>query len=315
MLSICVPTYNQPGAVRKLFENLMPQYQPQIEILVRDDSANNETEEIVSELGKAAPIRYFRGKKEGLDAAIIFLTEEARGLFVWWIGDDAIVPGAIQRILQLIENHNDLSFIWLNSHDNQNIDALAIGDTKSYFFSERNKILDMNIGLLGFITATVFKRSLALPGMEGAKKHVGSAFVCMYIILYVIAQEGRCYFLGTPLFTTQSKPAGEIRWYDQFQVFGINIFHIVMEFKSSFDKRQIKKALSKNLTMVAKAIIVERALGLKTGFASPSPKILPLVRTYWSYWEVWIFLPLLMTPRFILTPLYSIYSKLLSHKT
>jgi abequosyltransferase len=309
LLSVCVPTYNQSAAVEKLLENLMPQYIPQIEIIVRDDSENNETEIIVSKFGKAVPIRYFRGKKEGLDAAIIFLTEEARGLFVWWIGDDVIDPGAIQRILSLIEEHKDLSFIWVNSHDIRNKDALTINDRRNYFFPDKNKILDIDIGLLGFITATVFKRELVIPGMTQARRHIGSAFVCMYIALYVIAQDGKCYYLGTPCFSSNHKPSGEVRWYDQFQVFGINLFHIVKEFESSFNKRQIRKALSKNLAMVVKAIIVERALGLKTGFASSSPKLIPMARLYWRYKEFWIFLPLLITPRFILKPFYAIYKK------
>ena len=312
LLSVCVPTYNQSDAVQKLFESLIPQYVPQIEIIVRDDSENNETEEIVSEFRKVAPIRYFRDKKQGLDAAILFLTEEARGLFVWWIGDDVIAPGAIQRILSLIEEHRDLSFIWVNSHNIKNKDALTVNDHSCHFFSDRNEILEIDIGLLGFISATLFKRELALPGMALARKHVGSAFVCMYIVLYVIAQDGRCYFLGTPCFSSYPKPSGEVRWYDQFQVFGINLFHIVMEFEGSFDKHQIRKALSRNLTRVVKAIIVECALELKTGFASPSPKLIPLARLYWSYWVFWAALPLLILPKFILKGLYGLYKKLFS---
>lgn len=38
LLSVCVPTYNQPEAVRRLLEKLAPQYFPRIEILIRDDS-------------------------------------------------------------------------------------------------------------------------------------------------------------------------------------------------------------------------------------------------------------------------------------
>lgn len=312
LLSVCVPTYNQPVSVRKLLENLIPQYVPQIEIIVRDDSGNNETEGIVSEFQKKAPIRYYHGKKAGLDAAIIFLTEEARGLFVWWIGDDVIAPGAIQRILSLIEGHKDLSFIWVNSHNIRNRDALTVNDRKSHFFSDRNEVLGIDIGLLGFITATIFKRELAIPGMVHARKHIGSAFVCMYIVLYVIAQDGKYYFLGTPYFSSNPKPSGEVRWYDQFQVFGINLFQIVKEFEGNFNKRQIRKALSKNLAMVVKAIIVERALGLKTGFASPSPKLIPLARLYWSYWIFWAALPLLILPKIILKGLYGLYRKLFS---
>jgi abequosyltransferase len=307
LLSVCVPTYNQPSAVQILLEKLLPQYLSKIEILVCDDSENGDTKKIIDQFSSVAPIRYFHGKKEGLDSAILFLTEEARGQFVWWFGDDFIEPSAIQRIISLIEEFQDLTFIWVNSHDISNKDALTINDRRSYFFPDKNKILEMDIGLLGFITATIFKREVAITGIEQARKHVGSAFVCMYIVLYVIARGGRYYFLGTPCFMSNSKPSGEVRWYDQFQVFGINIFNIVNEFKENFNKRQIRKSLSKNLALVIKAIIVERSLGLNTGFASSSPKLLPLARLYWSYWFFWIALPLLVLPNFILSVLYSIF--------
>lgn len=231
---------------------------------------------------------------------------------MWWIGDDVIAPEAIQRVIFLIEEHQDLTFIWVNSHDVRDKDALTINDRRSYFFSDKNQILELDIGLLGFITATIFKRRIAIPGLEQAKKHVGSAFVCMYIILSVIVQDGKYYFLGTPCFSSNTKPPGEVRWYDQFQVFGINLFYIVKEFEGSFSKRKIRKALLKNLSMVIKAVIVERALGLKTGFASPSPKLVSLARLYWSYWLFWLLLPLLITPRFILKPFYFFYKKLFS---
>lgn len=250
LLSVCVSTCNKPSAVRKLLESLIPQYVPQMKILICDDSENNETEEIVSEFGKVAPTRYYRGKKEGLDGAIISLTEEARGSFVWWIVDDALDLGAIQLLLSLIEKHQDLSFIGVNSHDIKNKNAFTINDRRCYFFSEKNSILDLDIGLLGFITATVFKREMALPRIEQARKHAGSAFVCLYLVLYVIAQNGKYYFLGTPCFSSNPKPSGEVRWYEQFQIFGINLFHIVKELEGSFNKRQIRKVLSKNLAMV-----------------------------------------------------------------
>lgn len=311
-LSICLPTYNQPGALKVLLENLVIQYDPQIEILVRDDSANSDTENIVAEFQNKIPIRYFHGKREGLDSAVIFLTEEARGLFIWWIGDDVIAPGAIQQILTVINGNPDLTFIWANSSDITNPKALTVSDTQSRFYIDRNEPLKMGIGLLGFITATLFRRKIALACLGNARRHNGSAFVCLYIVLYVLSQQGKYYFLGAPCFYSKPKPSGEVRWYDQFQVFGINLFKIVVEFNDRFDRRKIRNALSRNLALVVKAVIVERALGLNTGFASFSPKIVPLAKLYWSYWVFWVALPLLLLPRSVLSQLYGLYKKLFS---
>ena len=65
-----------------------------MEIVVRDDKEDDKTEEVITDF-KRINIRYFRGEREGLDEALLFLTKKATGKFVWWIGDDLLVPGAV----------------------------------------------------------------------------------------------------------------------------------------------------------------------------------------------------------------------------
>ena len=52
LLSICLPVYNQPDKVREFFKNIIPQLNPEIsshiEIVIRDDSTNDETKNVVS---------------------------------------------------------------------------------------------------------------------------------------------------------------------------------------------------------------------------------------------------------------------------
>ena len=58
LLSICIPTYNQPQKVKRLLKSLLPQISPEVEIIVCDDSSNFETENIIKEyLGKTS-IKY-----------------------------------------------------------------------------------------------------------------------------------------------------------------------------------------------------------------------------------------------------------------
>lgn len=310
VLSICIPTYNQPTKIRRLLESIIDQITPEVEVVVRDDSTNDETKIIIDEFSIKIPIRYIRGKKEGLDVAIIFLTHTAKGRYVWWIGDDVIAPGAIAHICSVIKNNPEISFIWINSGDITNNKMIAVDDRTEHFFKDKNEVIETDIGLLGFITSTLFKKESAISGLSAAENYVGSAFVCMYIILHVLTQPGKFYFLGTPYILSDSKPAGEVRWYDQFQVFCINLFSIVMAFEGKFSRQSIRKTLSRNLHYAIKAVIIERAQGLKTGFASSSPKVVPMMRLYWSYWEAWLALPFLICPQFILKILYRGYKKI-----
>ncbi|MEK7162812.1 MAG: methyltransferase domain-containing protein, partial [Patescibacteria group bacterium] len=279
------------------------------EIIVRDDSTNLETENLIENYLKktSVSIRYFKGKKEGLDTAIIFLTQEAKGDYVWWFGDDILVEGAISYVIELVKKSPQIFFIWVNSCNINHKNDTAFKLEGNKFFDNRNQLLEKDIGLLGFISVTIFKREKALSGIEKSKKYIGSAFVNLYLILHVLSQDGKFYFLNTPYVISEPKLAGEQRWYDPFQVFGINLYKIVYEFEDKFNKQSIKKALIDNFRRVWRAVVVERAMGFTAGFGSKTPKIKQMFKCYWSYWEFYIALPLFLTPRFILRILYKIY--------
>lgn len=310
ILSLCVPTYNQPDAVRRTLKSIIPQATDEVEILIRDDSTNNLTEQIIKSFSDFKNLRYFRGVKEGvggIDKALIFLTQEARGDFVWWLGDDVLVEGAIERVIKLIKDSPEISFIWVNSCDINNKNDVAFELRGDKFFDNRNQVLEENIGMLGFISSTIFKREKSLSGIENSKKYIGSAFVSLYLILHVLSQNGKYYFLSNPYILAEPKLAGGPRWYDAFQVFGINLYKIVYEFKDKFDNRSIKKALSDNFRKTWRAVLVERALGFTTGFGSKTPKIKQMFQYYWNYPEFWIALPLFLMPRFILRIFYKFF--------
>ena len=313
ILSICLATYNQPDKVKRFFESIIPQLNSeinqQIEIVVRDDSANSETENLIKNYFKKTPvsIRYFKGKKEGLDTAIIFLTQEAKGDYVWWFGDDVLAEGAISHILKLVKKFPQIFFIWVNSCDINHKNDTAFKLEENKFFDNRNQLLEKDVGLLGFISATIFKREKALSGIKKSKKYIGSAFVNLYLILHVLSQDGKFYFLNTPYVISEPKLSGEQRWYDPFQVFGINLYKIVYEFKNKFNEQSIRKALADNFRKAWRAVVVERAMGFITGFGSKTPKIKQMFKYYWSYPEFYIALPLFLMPRFILRIFYKIY--------
>jgi glycosyltransferase involved in cell wall biosynthesis len=79
LLSICILSYNQAPDIERLLNSLVPQVTDEVEIIIRDDSTNNETELLVERFSNIIPIRYFHGKKEGIDKTVIFLANEARG--------------------------------------------------------------------------------------------------------------------------------------------------------------------------------------------------------------------------------------------
>jgi len=307
LVSICIPTYNQPEAVKTLLHSILTQYRSSIEIVIRDDSEGDKTREIVSEFQHSLPIRYFRGRRRGLDDALVFLTGEARGKYIWWIGDDVLVSSAIKSVLSTIEKRPSISFLWVNSQDITLQERLTVRDSRSRYFRDRNEILSIDIGLLGFITATIIRRDIAVTALEPARKYIGTAFVCLYIVLYVICRGEGHYFLGKPCFMSHPKPPGEVRWYNQGVVFGINLYKVAIEFRDYFDRKTLRNALARNLVMVMKAIVVERGMGLNSGFAGDVPSLFSFGRIYWRYLEFYGYLPLLLLPRAMVRILYRLF--------
>jgi len=310
LISICIPTYNQPQKVGRLLESLLPQITPEVEIVICDDSSNFETEKIVKEYLSKTSIKYkyFKKEKGGLDRAIIFLTEEAKGKYVWWLGDDVLAEGAVKKVLEIIKRYPDIDFICVNSRCiGNNQPALELGEDK--FFKNKNQALEEVVDSLGYISVTIFKREKALTGIKASEKHIGSAWVNLYVILHVLSQEGRTYYLSYPYVLGDYRPPNQPTWYDGFWIFAVNLFYIIQEFKDKFAKKSIKKALSSNFHRIWKGILVYRAKDYTTGLGSRSPKLLILMKLYWNFFEFWLALPLLLLPRFVDRFLYKIYKK------
>ena len=141
LLSICLPVYNQSDKVREFFKNIIPQLNPEIsshiEIVIRDDSTNDETKNVVSRYPHNN-LRYFCEKKEGIDQALIFLLEKARGEFVWWFGDDVLEDGIVEILLDIIKSNPAISLIYLNSKNINDDSDIAFRKEGDYFFRDRN---------------------------------------------------------------------------------------------------------------------------------------------------------------------------------
>lgn len=310
-ISICIPTYNQPNSIRTFFDSAKDQLTDNIEVIIRDDSPNDETGRIVKEWdGKLkCPVRYFKGEKSkigGYDKALLFLTEEAKGRYLWWFGDDILVSDAVVRVVSLIKEKNP-DFIWINSRniDVESDKGFDLGGDK--IFKSGSEIFSTNVGLLGFPSATILNREKAIKNIQGAKKFIGTTLTGFYLVLSVISENGKMYFIQEPCLLSYPKPLGEVRWYDSFVVHGVNYHIIAREFKNKFEKAAFRKGLADQFGRIWRAVVVERAMGFKTGFGAPTHKIWKMTKLYWNYPEFWIALPLFLTPRFILRIFYKIY--------
>lgn len=312
LLSICILSYNQPEEVERLLTSLEAKDLVGVEIVIRDDSNNNETIELARKFASTLPIKFFYGKKEGIDRAVLFLTHQARGSFVWWMGDDEFAPNAIPRVLNTISRDEKINFIWANYHLVGN-PSLAIDLGEDRFFKSRNELLECAGAGLGFVSATIFRREVVLLGLKEAEKYIGTQFLNLFIVLYAITRPGKLFYLRGPIIICHNATSEEIKSVvtkkdgsihnQAFQVFGINFSNIVKRFSDSFDPIILKRVLKKSFGHVWRGVLI----GTVGGWDTTQGKRIKLIRNFWKFPESWIAALLFCLPKNILSYLYRGY--------
>ena len=130
LLSICIPTYNRANYLKICLSVIMPQItiNDPIEIIVSDNFSTDHTLNILSEY-TAHPrfILIKQSKNVGpIKNGIEIIKKYANGKFCWYVGDDDyIMPGAIQNIIKLIKENNDVDFFYVDI-ENYELDRLNI---------------------------------------------------------------------------------------------------------------------------------------------------------------------------------------------
>ena len=125
--------------------------------------------------------------------------------------------------------------------------------------------------------------------------------------IYSLANGNKFLYLSDSYFLSDEKPAGEKRWYDSFTTHAISFSFIANKFQDDFSKNTIRKLIKYKFDMSWKAVIVERAKGYHTGFASHSPKAKKMLISFWMYPNCYVALVLFAVPRKILSYMYCLY--------
>jgi len=321
VLSICIPTYNRPVQLQRLLSRLLPQLTEETELIIRDDSPNQESrkifDELISSIQPAGTWQYFQGEKIGLDAANLFLLEKAEGDYFWWFSDDdEMLPGAIGEVFSLIRRYPEIDAVWIN-FGFEGIDRLGVDFPDGFFKdgSEALEVLGTNIGLL----STYFlRREVALVYLPEARKHVkGFSFASTFVVISVLAGPGKFYFLRGPNFICYPTTTAEVMASQQkgaknegFNVYGVDFYNIIREFSGRFRRESIRKILSVNFGCLWRGMLVAWIGGWDT----PKGKRWRMFKLYWSFPEFWLAICFFLMPVKINSFLYRIYKIFFSHR-
>ena len=113
LVSIMIPTYNRPQLFEKTLQSALAQTYPNVEILVTDNSTNEETRLLMEKYVEDARIKYFRNREAGCKADNFRPFEKlARGEYLQWCMDDDILHRDKLKIMaQALRDNDNVSLV------------------------------------------------------------------------------------------------------------------------------------------------------------------------------------------------------------
>ncbi len=121
LLTLAIPTFKRSPYLAELLACLLPQFLDGTgaELLISDNASPDDTEAVVASfLARGLPCRYLRNPENiGADANFLQCLDEARGKYVWVMGDDDLLaPDTIRLLLTLLADApEDFDLIYLSS--------------------------------------------------------------------------------------------------------------------------------------------------------------------------------------------------------
>ncbi|WP_039944415.1 glycosyltransferase family 2 protein [Thermicanus aegyptius] len=173
-VSVCIPAYNRHQFLKPLLDSILFQDYPGLEIVICEDASpereliRNVVMDKIKELRyNSDKIKYYENEKNiGYDGNIRNLLDKASGDYCLFMGnDDILMPGAIERILKVVEQHPDVAVIsrayqiFLFEPDNIQDTIKHLPEDK--LFSPGLNAIKFFYRRVGVLSGLVFKRDLA----------------------------------------------------------------------------------------------------------------------------------------------------------
>lgn len=179
LVSILIPTYNRPVLFELALRSALEQSYPNVEIIVCDDSTNNETELLINTyLNKFNHIQYVKNEKNlGQFQNDLKLLELANGEYINFLMDDDLFhPEKIEKMMNFFIADTKKEIAIVTSHrlmiDEQGTSYPESGITKKLFDNVNiidgldfgNFVLEVNGNYIGEPTTALFRKDdLTVP--------------------------------------------------------------------------------------------------------------------------------------------------------
>lgn len=222
LLAICIPTYNRSVELKNVLEKFLPQVVPHdFAIYVSDNGSEYDVEGMIRSVSKGYPHVYFRrnASNVGFDRNAAAVINLATSEYIWvFSDDDEPVPGAVNRVCELIRAHHDVGLFILNSLAaskdltkiiTPNVTGLA---TDKPYERPNEVLLGKQSWYLTFATAFLFKKEIW--NRADATLYYGTTFVVAGAVLDGMSTTiAKTMLVADPLITYRT---GNAFWGNKF---------------------------------------------------------------------------------------------------
>ncbi|HVD04249.1 MAG TPA: glycosyltransferase family 2 protein [Candidatus Dormibacteraeota bacterium] len=135
-VSVCVPAYNRPAMLKQLVHSFLKQDYPNKELVISDDSSNDQVESMVSSFTEPR-ILYIRNHQNlGFAKNSYQALSQARGEYILLMGDDDLFlsPRALSKYAEIFTSHLSVSYV--NCNNAQFSSALEIENIYTTFLHD-----------------------------------------------------------------------------------------------------------------------------------------------------------------------------------
>ena len=263
LVSILIPAYNQTKYLKEALESAVNQTYANIEIIIGDDSTNNEVEKFIEPyLEKYKNIAYFKNKRDDMDyglSNVQVLFKKSKGEYINYLNHDDIFH--VEKIARMMNSFMKNSNITLVTSVRQTIDEdgndLPLNGAFSKLF-EKNRVIggyelsrfviNNLINCIGEPTTVLFKKRYIEEDKYGVFNETRFFNISDVAMWFTLLQHGEAMYLSETLSyfrihpnQNSNKPCilvkGAIDWYTLIEEsFKVGIIQNINEYKTALNK-------------------------------------------------------------------------------
>ena len=113
LISVMIPTYNRPEMFALALESALSQTYPNVEVLVTDNSTNEDTAELMEYYRNEPRVTYLRNReaKSKPENFAPFETLTKGEYLQWLMDDDVLAPDKLQRMMDVFLAYPNLTLV------------------------------------------------------------------------------------------------------------------------------------------------------------------------------------------------------------